>query len=173
MAINFNSLPQSKPNGAVTGTFYGTIVKAEMRKSTTNPSNPEYMSLEIQLSNANGSAAGKLYDIITEPTKDFTKYKLFRFLNAIGVSLEGDFELKDISKICPGKRFIVDVKPDDKGYNSVDVFKNEIYYPISDAATAFGTNEADEDPFAMIEDESPVDTVADAGPIAASDATDY
>lgn len=174
MAINFNSLPQSKPNGAVTGAFYATILKAEMRKSTTNPSNPEYLSLEVQLSNQNGASVGKLYDIISEPTKDFTKYKLYRFLHALGIQLEGDFELKDIAKICPGKRYIVDVKPDDKGYNSVDVFKNEIYYPVSEAAIAFGQDVVTaEDPFSAIEDDMPITLEADAGPIAASDATDY
>ena len=172
MSINFNSLPSKKPYGAVTGPHYATIIKAEMRKAK-DPSKPEYLSLEYQLSDKSGAAKGKLYDLITEPTKDFTKYKLFRFLKALDLMLEGDFELKDISKIVVGKRLIVDVIPDDKGYNSVDVRKNEIYYSLDEEDIAFGTAEEVADPVAAVEDDVPFDVGGNDEEISADDATDY
>ena len=86
MSINFNSLPTQKPTSTIPAGFYkATISKAEMRvsKNTGN----EYLSLQYDLTDDKGHAA-KLYDMQFDSEKELLRYKLARFLQATGLTLE-------------------------------------------------------------------------------------
>lgn len=143
MAINFDSLPGNKPfSTPVPGTYYATIDTAEM-KQPKDPSKPMYLNLKLKLKTPDGKNAGVIFDILTESEHSLMQYKLKRFLLALGVSFEGEFELKDLSKLCIGKEIIVDTKIEegtdgrpDKAV--VDVLTNEIYYNLSEAKVIFG-----------------------------------
>lgn len=143
MAINFDSLPSNKPFSVPeAGTYYATIESAEMKQGK-DASKPPYLNLKYKLKTVDGKNAGTLFDIMAESEHSLVQYKLKRFLLAIGVSFEGEFELKDIAKLCVGKEIIVDTKIEE-GQDGrpdravVDVTTNEVYYNISEAKEVFG-----------------------------------
>ena len=144
MAINFNSLPTSKPvNLPESGTYYATIESAEMKQSK-DPTKPQYLNICLALKDKTGRACGKIFDIISESDKELVQYKIARFLIALDLAKLGSFELADLVKIIKNKQLIVDVKQEEAkdGYPAkavVDVFAGSIYYPISEATTIFGT----------------------------------
>lgn len=142
MAINFNALPSDKPfNVPEAGTYYATIESAEMKQGK-DLSKPPYLNLKYKLKTVDGKNAGTIFDIIAESEHNLMQYKLKRFLLAIGLSFEGEFELKDIAKLCVGKEIIVDTKVEkdnqDRDRAVVDIMLNEIYYNISEAKEVFG-----------------------------------
>lgn len=143
MAINFDSLPGNKPFSVPNpGTYYATIEAADMKQGK-DASKPPYLNLKYKLKTQDGKAAGVIFDIIAESEHSLMQYKLKRFLIALGITFEGEFELKDISKLCVGKEIIVDTKIEEgtDGRQSravVDLFTNEIYYNISEANEVFG-----------------------------------
>lgn len=142
--INFNSLPTDKPNNLPeTGTYYATIDSAEMKQGK-DPTKPPYLNIGLALRDKQGKACGKIFDIIAESDKELIQYKIARFLIALDLAKLGTFELQDLVKIVKNKQLIVDVKQEEPkdGYPAkaaVDVFSGSIYYPLSDAATIFGT----------------------------------
>jgi len=146
MAINFNALPNDKPkNIPDPGTYFATIETAEMKKPKKKEGEdqkPDYLNMRFALKTPEGKPGGKIYDILSESDAELVRYKLQRFITAIEFPIEGDFDLKDLVKIAKDKVIIVDIKVEenerwgDKGV--VDVFKNEIYYPISEAGEIFG-----------------------------------
>lgn len=148
MAINFDSLPGDKPFSVPTpGTYYATIEAADMKQGK-DASKPPYLNLKYKLKTPEGKSAGILFDIIAESEHSLMQYKLKRFLIALGVTFEGEFELKDIAKLCVGKEIILDTKIEEgtDGRQSravVDLFTNEIYYNISEASELFGETSSD------------------------------
>lgn len=150
MAINFDQLPNSKPNAIPPkGPYYALIEKAEMRQPKDEDKRP-YLSLAYSLKNKDGVSQGKLFDILSESDSDIPRYKLQRFITALQIPITGSFELKDLAKIVPGKSFIVDViedKRSDRPQATVDVFSGEIYYPLSEASAVFGDPTDDTVPF--------------------------
>lgn len=174
MAINYDSLPSSKPQSTLPAGYYmATIVKAEMKKSTNTGA--DYLSLQYDLNNGAG-VTGKLFDIQMESEKEFLRYKLQRFLTALNLNLSGSFELRDLCKLVNGKKFIVDVTVEDNAQygkrNAVNSFEHEIYYNINEWASLTSANAAPTDPFDAVEDNVPVPTDADAPAINAADALD-
>lgn len=148
MSINFDSLPSNKPYSIPeAGTYYATIESAEMKRGK-DATKPPYLNLKYKLKTADGKSAGSIYDIIAESEHSLMQYKLKRFLIALGISFEGEFELKDIAKLCVGKEIILDTKIEEgtEGKQSravVDLFTNEIYYNISEAKELFGEDSSD------------------------------
>lgn len=142
MAINFNSLPSNRPtNLPPTGTYYAVIESAEMRQGQ-DPTKPPYLNMCLALKDKSGRAVGKIYDILSESDKELVQYKLARFLMALDLAKLGTFELADLAKLIKNKQLIVDVKQEESqnGYPAkavVDVFKNMIYYPMSEASVIF------------------------------------
>lgn len=132
MAINFNELPNTKPNALLTkGRYRLKILKAEMTKSKT-AGRPDYLNVTYQVYDDKGAELTKLYDMITEPDKDVTRFKVQRFVRALGVQL-ASFELKDLTKFAAGKEFYGDVttQAGTNGYqdkNVIDVFAGDIFY---------------------------------------------
>lgn len=148
MAINFNALPNEKPNAnPAPGQYFATIEKAEMKANKT-PGKPDYLNLTLGLQTKDGKSAGKIFDIIAESDNDVVRYKIQRFITALEIPITGAFELRDLPKIIVGKKIIVDITIDDpkkKDPNSpyaakavVDVFTGMIYYPLAEASTIFG-----------------------------------
>ena len=167
MAINFNELPSTKPVTVLPKGFYmATILKAEMKISKTG--NP-YLSLQYDLNDGAGKT-GKLFDLQMESEKEFLRYKLQRFINALQLNLAGSFEMKDLCKLVTGKKLIVDVTSEDSDrgeQNTINSFEHEIYYPISEwASLKAGTN------LDTIVDDVHTPTDADAPAINAADADD-
>lgn len=142
MAIKFDALPSEKPFNVVQpGNYYAVIESADMKqgKDTTKP---PYLNLKYKLKDKDGKNAGILFDIIAESEHSLMQYKLKRFLTALGLSFSGEFELKDIQKVCVGKEFIVNTTIEKREGQQdraiVDLFSNEIYYNISAANEVFG-----------------------------------
>lgn len=151
MAINFDSLPDSAGSGVLIpkGTYYAVIEKAEMRESKKDPSKPPYLSLQYAIKNAAGKSFGKLFDIITESEANLSRYKLKRFIQALGLNITGSFELKDLTKVCVGKTILVDIKTEQQeGYperSVIDGTSGKVFYPVSEASVVFGGADAETD----------------------------
>ena len=140
MGINFNELPDSNPSGLVDkGSYFATIETAEMKQGK-DPAKPPYLNLRLALTNKDGKSCGKLYDILADSDHQIVKYKIKRFITALEIPMEGEFELKDLVKIIVGKKLIVDVTHDEKGERPkavVDMFGGMIFYPMAEAGNVF------------------------------------
>lgn len=138
--INFDTLPNDKPlSNAKPGTYFAKIEKAEM-KAPKDPTKNAYLSITFALTTKDGKSAGKLFDILTESDHALVQYKLKRFILALELPLTGAFELADLTKVVQGKELIVDITEDKKSEQPrmvVDVFKDRIYYPLSEANEVF------------------------------------
>lgn len=138
--INFDNLPSNKPLTSLEpGTYFGTIEKAEM-KTPKDPSKKQYLSITYGLTTKDGRPAGKLFDILTESDHELVRYKLKRFILALELPLQGAFELSDLTKIVVGKKLILDITKDAKSEQPrmvVDMFKDKVFYPVSEANTIF------------------------------------
>ena len=136
MAINFNNLPQTNPNNKVIepGSYLGTIELAEMR-TAKDPAKPPYLNIRYSLKDKEtGVAKGSLYDIITESDAEISRFKLFRFMTALGLDTLESFDLKDLPKLIMHKTLELDISVQkSEGYpdkNVVDVFTNDIFRPV-------------------------------------------
>lgn len=180
--INFNSLPTDKPNALPeTGTYYATIDTAEMKQGK-DPTKPMYLNISLALKDKDGKACGKIFDIIAESDKELIQYKIARFLIALDLAKLGSFELADLVKVVKNKQLIVDVKQEEPkdGYPAkavVDVFSGSIYYPISEAATIFGTpapkQESKPTDLNVVDDDSLEINASDAADVHAADDDDF
>ena len=168
MAIHFDSLPNTNPMAFTLipeGTYIATVEKAEMRQNKTDATKPPYLNITWALKDEAGNNKGKLFDILTEPTSNFTQYKLKRFIIALGLPITGEFELKDLTKIVVGKSCKLDVAIDTKSEphrNQVEAFKGEIYYPLNETTTPTNVAPAPEpaDDFPVADEDMPWSTGA-------------
>lgn len=147
MPINFDSLPSSVAPAIIPkGAYYGEIEKAEMKTPKTKPGEaqkPDYLNIMFKLKNAKGESMGAMWDIISESNNQYAQYKLRRFVIALGITITPgmSLELKDLVKIAPHAKMIVEVAIDEKSTpnkNQVDIFAGDIYYPMSEANKVFG-----------------------------------
>lgn len=69
-----------------------------------------------------------------ESDSEIPKWKIKRFIEALGITGLTTFELKDLTKICVNKTILVDITTDrnDPEKNVVDVFTGDVYYPASE-----------------------------------------
>ena len=179
MAINFDELPNQKPNNVVPKGRYKAIVdSAEMKKSNSGNNNLNLTSTLVDLTT--GKSVGKLFDLLSEPTHDITKFKLKRFIEALKIPITGSFELKDLAKVVTkGKEYLVDVtiQSDESGKypdkNVVDVFTGEIYYPIEKKAAAQSNTMKDLDGNSIAQDEIDEINAIDSGADSDSAETEY
>ncbi len=128
--IQFNALPKDKPsqNTIKNGRYTATIFKCEMRtgKETGN----EYLNVSF-LCDGGGFVNENYFD----SDKPFLQYKLGQLLKACSVNLEGEGTLKDVAKVIKGKKVIIDVVVNDKGYGALDYSgNNDGIYPVNSAA---------------------------------------
>lgn len=149
--MNFDKLPSDKPTGFVVpeGTYKGVIADAQMRQPK-DTNKPMYLSFKIDLYNyKTNEKVGSIFDGLYESEASLLLYKLKRFMLATDIKLS-QFELNDLQKLINGKEVLVDVKTEQQegrqDRSVVDVTKNQIYYPLSEAASVFGDDaESSED----------------------------
>lgn len=148
--IQFNALPQNKPsnNSIKNGRYTATVYKCEMRtgKETGN----EYLNVSFQC-----DGGGFVNENYFDSDKPFLQYKLGQLLKACNVNLEGEGTLKDVAKVIKGKKVIIDVVVNDKGYGSLDYSgNNDGIYPVNTTANvANDTPELDTELDQAIDDE--------------------
>lgn len=129
--INFDSLPKDKPsqNNISNGTFTAVVFDAKMMVSKTT--NNEYLNVSFKVDDG-----GFVNENYFESDKPFLLWKLSNLLKACGVQLEGEGSLKDVAKVIKGKKVIIDVAVNDRGYGALDYSgNNEGIYPIGGKST--------------------------------------
>lgn len=129
--LNFESLPKDKPsqNNVVEGTYKATVFKTEMRVS--KESGNEYLNVSFKIDNG-----GFVNENYFDSDKPFLMYKLGRLLKACNVELKGNGSLKDVAKVIKGKKVVIDVIVNDRGYGSLDYSGDkEGIYPVTEDYT--------------------------------------
>lgn len=141
--MNFDRLPNDKPTGFVVpeGSYKGIIADAQMRQPK-DANKPMYLNFKLDLYDyKTNEKVGTIFDGLYESEASLLLYKLKRFMLATDIKLT-EFELSDLAKLINGKELIVDVKTEKQEGRAdrsvVDVTKNQIYYPLSEAAAVFG-----------------------------------
>ena len=127
--LNFEKLPQDKPNNnsVEAGRYEAEVFKTQMMVG--KESNNEYLNVSFKIKDG-----GFVNENYFESDKPFLLYKLGRLLKACGVTLSGEGTLKDVAKVIKGKKVIIDVVVNDRGYGSLDYSgNNEGIYPINGA----------------------------------------
>ena len=158
MSINFNTLPTEKPaigNVIPKGHYVAKIRKAEM-KTPKDDTKPDYFSAECDVTDpASGTAMGKFWINLYESEAALVRYQLSRFIQALRLPIQGEFDLKDLTKMVNGKELEVDIMPEERKdgkdpQRSVVDISNECFYPVGayqstdDAiAAVFSGNEAE------------------------------
>lgn len=130
--IHFDSLPKDKPsqNNVKPGRYTATVFKSEMRVG--KDSGAEYLNVSFLL-----DGGGFVNENYFDSDKQFLQFKLGQLLKACKVTLEGEGTLKDVAKVIKGKKVIVDVVVNDKGYGALDYTgNNDGIYPIDTNTTA-------------------------------------
>ena len=137
--INFDNLPKEKPEG--TGDFplprigfhLATITKAEYKVSENNN---EMYALTLKL-----DEGGLVWDNVMLIDKPTPQYKLARLIQACKLPLVGNIDKKDLVKMLPNKRIVVDITTEENTWRGVtkekpkvEAFKNDIFYPPEEAA---------------------------------------
>ena len=126
--LNFERLPQDKPsqNTVAEGRYRAEIFKCQMMVSKTT--NNEYLNVSFKIDDG-----GFVNENYFDSDKPFLLYKLGRLLKACNVTLNGEGTLKDVAKVIKGKKVIIDVAVNDKGYGSLDYSgNNEGIYGLND-----------------------------------------
>ena len=151
--INFNELPKEKPAiGMVIpkGTYRMKIVKGEMKQGQ-DTTKPMYLSIESDIFDIeSGTNMGKFWFNLTESPAALPRYQLARFIMALKLPIEGEFELSDLTKMITNKEVKVDITPEETKDNtrpkrSVLDISAQVFYPLVDetveaAEEVFTTN---------------------------------
>ena len=133
MAINMNSLPTEKPSMSAVipkGCYLAKIAKAEMK--TPKSGNADYFSAECDITDpASRTGMGKFWINLFESEANLPRYQLRRFIEALHLNIQGEFELKDLTKITVGKSLLVDICPEDKPdpQRSIVDISAQCFYP--------------------------------------------
>ena len=141
MAINMNSLPTSKPSMSSIipkGCYIAKIVKADMKQGK-DTSKPPYFTAECDITDAaSNTAMGKFWINLYESEAPLCRFQIGRFIKALNLNIQGEFELKDLTKITVGKSLLVDICPEDKPdpQRSVVDISADCFYPIEEKETA-------------------------------------
>jgi hypothetical protein len=146
--IQFNALPKEKPsqNTIKNGRYTATIFKCEMR--TSKETGNEYLNVSF-LCDGGGFVNENYFD----SDKQFLQFKLGQLLKACNVTLEGEGTLRDVAKVIKGKKVIIDVAVNDRGYGALDYTgNNDGIYPLG-TETVEAEPELDADIETAIEDE--------------------
>ena len=121
MALNFDALPKERPNNnnnVEAGRYEATVFKAEMRDSKSTPGT-QYLNVSFK------TDSGFVNENYFDSDKAFLQWKLGQLLIACNVRLAGEGTLKDVSKVIVGKKVMIDVVLNDKGYPTIDYSGNK------------------------------------------------
>lgn len=150
MAINMNSIPTQKPAMSAIipkGSYVAKIVKAQM-KTPKDDSKPDYFSAECDITDpSSNTAMGKFWINLYESEAPLVRYQLGRFIKALNLNIQGEFELKDLTKMVNNKSLIVDICPEDKPepQRSVVDISAECFYPVEKVAEKSDMDALEED----------------------------
>lgn len=123
--LNFNALPQDKPNNNTVSNGRYNAVVFKTQKLAGKESGVPYLNVSFKLDNG-----GFVNENYFDSDKPFLQYKLGRLLKACNVSLSGEGTLDDVAKVIKDKRVIIDVAVNDRGYGALDYSgANEGIYP--------------------------------------------
>lgn len=138
MAINMNSLPTEKPSMSSVipkGSYIAKIVKSEMK--TPKSGKADYFSAECDITDpASNSSMGKFWINLFESEANLPRYQLARFIKALKLNIQGEFELKDLTKMVNGKSLVVDICPDKDNERSIIDISADCFYPLDEVETA-------------------------------------
>ena len=113
MAINMNSLPTEKPSMSSVipkGCYIAKIVKAEMK--TPRSGKADYFSAECDITDpVSNTGMGKFWINLFESEANLPRYQLARFIRALNLNIQGEFELRDLTKMVNNKKLMVDICP--------------------------------------------------------------
>lgn len=138
--INFNELPNNKPgmSGIIPkGQYIAKIEKAEM-KIGRDETKPPYLNVQMEITDPDSnSVMGKVWTILTETPKDFPRYQLKRFIEALKLTNLETFELKDLTKVIINKKLLVDLIPEERDdgkppQRSVVDISGDLFYPYTE-----------------------------------------
>ncbi len=118
--INFDKVPTSKPNANATAAAGRHLAQVEKTEMKATQAGREYLQVTFKTKDS-----GSFNEFYFDGDKPFLMYKIGRLLKATGVILEGEGTLQDIAKLVKGKKVIVDVIVDDKGYANLDYTDNK------------------------------------------------
>ena len=152
MAIDFTKLKTDNPFSVPDpGIYLATITEAKSQQPK-DTSKPEFLNVKYSLMDADGNSAGNMEDNFFDSDSDVPKYKLGRFITAVGIPLTGAMEFKDLAKILPKRKLVVDVKNVKDDYRStegkevmkaeIDLFAREAYYPVGEFNSLVGREDA-------------------------------
>lgn len=149
MAIIFDDIPDKKPSQRIEvepGQYSATVIRAEML--TAKSSGNDFLSVAFKL-----DKGGFVNEAFTDNEKPFNQWKIGRLCKACDVTLVGEFQLKDLTKVIKGKEVILDVTMNDRGYPSIDYSgDNEGMYPAN-ATVAQDTDAEVDAAIADVDDE--------------------
>ena len=132
MAINMNSLPTEKPSMSSVipkGCYIAKIVKAEMK--TPRSGKADYFSAECDITDpVSNTGMGKFWINLFESDASLPRYQLARFIRALNLNIQGEFELKDLTKMVNNKKLMVDICPDKDNERSIVDITADCFYPI-------------------------------------------
>lgn len=132
MAINYNSLPSEKSSQFAVipkGNYIAKIVKSEMKTPKTGKK--DYFSAECDVTDpATNQSMGKFWINLYDSESNLPLFQIKRFIDAIGLKISGEFDLKDLTKMVNGKSLLVDICPDDEGKRSVVDVSADCFYPL-------------------------------------------
>ena len=127
--INFDTLPGTKPsmgNVIPKGNYLATVVTAEM-KQPKDETKPEYFNAECDITDTiSNTPMGKFWIRLFESEAPLPQYQLRRFIEAIGLQITGEFELKDLTKIVKGAQLRVDLMPEERKDGNFSGFKVKV-----------------------------------------------
>lgn len=149
MAINLDQVPDENPSAALEEGTYKATVKSAKMKQPNDASKPMYLEVNYDVVSTTGNT-GTFTDRFFESDSSFLLFKLKRFVQALGLNLSGNVELRDIQKLIqPGTQVITIIKQVTDKYNGreqtkneVDLFDSDCYYPISAWGTFTGEADA-------------------------------
>lgn len=137
--LNYDNMPNQKPamsNVIPKGCYKAHIAKAEMK--TPKSGGDDYFSAECDITEIDsGKAMGKFWIRLFDSDKSLPIYQIKRFVDALHLPIKGEFELKDLTKMCVNKDLLVDICPEDKEdpQQSVIDISADIFYPVDEKET--------------------------------------
>lgn len=136
--INYSDLPDKRPMDLKVGKYYAVITNVELRESQRTFN--KYLNLTYTLIDEYGNNLGFMYDIFTESKKELSLFKLKKFIDALNIEIENDFDIEFLLDKVRYKALIVEtkmVKNSEVPRLEVNVFKGDVFYNISKAQEIF------------------------------------
>lgn len=127
MGFDFSKMPKERPSGGfdklVPGKHKVEVISNEIKTGQ----NGRYMRLTMKVVDG----TNRIWTNLTESDKPFAQYIVRKFLEATGLTnFEGTFDLDDLAKLVNGRKLIVDVVVNDKGYGDVTFTDSDGFYPF-------------------------------------------